>query len=104
MGVGTPSGAPVPLPGGGLLEDAAGNIVLPKLVEEGLVTLARAGGGSYARLGADDSDLDQLLAERDAGQSRRDDAQQADFWIDSGHWLLWPLMALALLAIRRGLS
>ncbi len=63
MGVGTPTGAPIPLPNGGFLKDDAGTIVMPGLDEEDLRELANATGGSYRRMQLDDSDLEFLLAE-----------------------------------------
>ena len=46
IGIGTLSGAPVPLPHGGFLKDADGTIVVPKLEVENLTALASAGGGA----------------------------------------------------------
>ena len=104
LGVGTPAGAPVPLPQGGFLQDGAGNIVLPKLDEAGLRALADAGGGRYATLGADRSDLAVVLGDvRLRGGVREGDehATSARFR-DRGPWLVLVLLPIALLAFRRG--
>ena len=45
MGVGTSTGAPIPLPRGGFLKDQAGTIVMPSLEEKGLRDIAAASGG-----------------------------------------------------------
>jgi Ca-activated chloride channel family protein len=58
LGVGTSKGAPVPLPQGGFLQDANGNIVLPRLAQAELEQLASAGGGRYVTLGNDRHDID----------------------------------------------
>jgi Ca-activated chloride channel homolog len=105
LGVGSSSGAPVPLPQGGFLQDAKGNIVLPRLDESGLRALASAGGGRYARMTTDRSDLASLL-ENDA--TRQDSAgldkgsAQSDRFRDRGPWLLILLLPLAVLGFRRG--
>lgn len=54
FGIGTPQGAPVPVPGdagsGGTKHDAEGNVVISRLHEDVLESLARATGGSYLRV------------------------------------------------------
>jgi Ca-activated chloride channel family protein len=105
LGVGSDSGAPVPLPQGGFLQDAQGNIVLPRLDEQGLRALAEAGGGHYARLSADRSDLGIVLGSHNAS---RDTAKATDSkalsarYRDRGPWLVLALLPLAMLAFRRG--
>ena len=82
-----------------------GNLVLPKLNASGLKQLAIAGGGQYQRLGVDDSDLHSLLAGLDdhhLDQSGETTAAVGERWREEGVWLLWPLLALAALAFRRG--
>ncbi len=105
LGVGSAQGAPVPLRGGGLLEDADGAIVMPQLNAAGLRELARNGGGDYATLSADGADLERLLSPPDGslGAARREDGRSTESWIESGPWLLPPLLLLGLLGLRRGL-
>ncbi|MCC5862937.1 MAG: VWA domain-containing protein [Gammaproteobacteria bacterium] len=62
LAVGTAEGGPIPLADGSLLRDRQGRIVMPTLDEAALRRLAAAGEGRFARLSADDSDLDHLLA------------------------------------------
>lgn len=105
LGIGSNAGAPVPLPQGGFLQDASGNIVLPRLDEAGLRELAQAGGGRYARLSTDGSDLDILLDEpRDKAGARQVDEDHAlsEHFRDRGPWFVLLLLPLALLAFRRG--
>src|ERR1700756_204822 len=61
IGVGSAQGAPVPLQQGGFLKNASGEIVLPKLDNAALMSLAQEGGGSFARVSNDASDLDNVL-------------------------------------------
>ncbi|MEZ5461379.1 VWA domain-containing protein [Dokdonella sp.] len=105
LGIGSGVGAPVPLPQGGFLQDAAGNIVLPRLDEAGLRALAEAGGGRYARMSTDGSDLEYLLdVQRDKSGARKvdDDHALSEHFLDRGPWFVLVLVPLALLAFRRG--
>lgn len=105
LGVGTETGAPIPMTGGGFFKDGQGNLVLPKLDEAGLRQLAAAGGGSYRRLSIDDSDLRGLLAGVDRHRLDRADKTTGKTgvrWREEGVWLLCPLALLASLAFRRG--
>ncbi len=106
LGVGTPGGAPVALAQGDFLKDSSGNVVLARLDETALRELASAGGGRYATLAADRSDVDALLpddARVDAAKSSDagDDAV-GNRWRDRGPWLLLALVPIALLGFRRG--
>lgn len=60
MGIGTPEGAPIPLPEGGYKTDSAGNVVLSRLNESALQDLALQTGGGYVRSVSGDLDLDQI--------------------------------------------
>ncbi|PLX86774.1 MAG: hypothetical protein C0618_08540 [Desulfuromonas sp.] len=105
LGIGTTDGAPIPQPGGGFYKDSAGQVVLPRLQEQGLSTLAAAGGGRYHRISIDDNDFRSLLS---GLESRRLDRAKAiknrlgDQWQEMGIWLLPPLALLTACAFRRG--
>ncbi|TVQ50136.1 MAG: VWA domain-containing protein [Gammaproteobacteria bacterium] len=104
LAVGTAEGGPIPLADGSLLRDRQGRIVMPTLDEAALRRLAAAGEGRFARLSADDSDLDHLLAPLEGRAPRaaiEAEARGAD-WLDRGPWLVLALLPLALLAFRRG--
>ncbi len=104
MGVGTASGAPIPLPRGGFLKDRDGTIVMPTLDEQPLRELAAAGGGRYMPLQIDNTDLDNLLAESPLPGREPTLAldRTADAWEDQGYLLILPLLPLALALFRRG--
>jgi len=100
---GTAQGAPVPLPQGGFLKSASGEIVLPKLDAQALGALADAGGGRYVDDLSDARSLDALLdlpMARD-GASQTSEATTAQF-LDRGPWLLLLLVPLAAVGFRRG--
>ncbi|MDX1655460.1 MAG: VWA domain-containing protein, partial [Candidatus Competibacteraceae bacterium] len=102
LGVGTPQGAPIPLPRGGYLQDADGNIVIPRLEEDRLQELAAAGGGRYARLSASGADLAVLLSPIPADPEAQRVDRNAERWYEEGVWLLPLLLPLGALAFRRG--
>ena len=107
LAVGTSQGAPVPIKGGGLLKDSAGNIVIPRVDHAAIKTLASLGGGRYWSMRADDSDI--LAINKTEGPELSGSFNQgertnlkADSWIDNGVWLLFPLALFGALGFRRG--
>ncbi len=102
LGVGTVEGAPIPRASGGFVTDNRGRIALPRLEERSLKALAAAGGGRFAVLTADDSDLDLLLADSVRQAASTDDTLATDQWREEGPWLLLLLLPIAALAFRRG--
>jgi Ca-activated chloride channel family protein len=103
LGVGTKDGAPIPRAGGGFVTDRSGNLAVPRLEESGLRRLAASGGGRYATMTADDSDIDALLSGETGPGAESDNALATDRWQEEGPWLLLLLVPLAAMAFRRGL-
>ena len=104
IGVGSAQGAPVPLQQGGFLKNGAGEIVLPKLDNGALAALAQEGGGSYAPISTDASDLDRVLGTLAAHSSDAAVSKEVTTtrYLDRGPWLAVLLLPLALLGFRRG--
>ena len=104
IGVGSEQGAPVPLVQGGFLKDASGDIVLPKLDNAVLATVARDGGGRYAPISTDANDLDRVLDDLAPHAVAESTLQQATTlrYRDRGPWLALLLLPLALSGFRRG--
>ena len=105
LGVGTAQGAPIPLKRGGILKDADGAIVIPKLDASALNALAQAGGGRFAAITVDDRDLAAVLAPGGGGswfEAADKTNLRADQWREEGVWLVLILLPLACLAFRRG--
>lgn len=103
FGVGTPEGAPVPLPDGGFLRDRAGTVVRPALDEAALRALAAAGGGHYERLTAETLPVERFAwRPQELSSAGADGTFRTDAWRDEGRWLVLLLLPLAALAFRRG--
>ncbi len=103
LGVGTREGAPIPRVSGGFITDNRGKIAVARLEERGLRDLAGAGGGRFAVLSPDDSDLEYLLSgEVRAAATASDESMASDQWREEGPWLVLLLLPLAALAFRRG--
>ena len=60
IGVGSADGQPIPMKGG-LLKDKEGNIVVTKLDEDTLRSIAEAGGGAYVHAGNDEFGLTPII-------------------------------------------
>jgi Ca-activated chloride channel family protein len=103
LGVGTSQGAPIPRAGGGFVTDRSGNIVVPRIEETALRSLAAAGGGRFTLLSADDSDINTLLSGEVGIASASDESLATDLWQEEGPWLLLLLVPMAAMAFRRGL-
>jgi len=104
VGIGTATGAPIPMPRGGFLKDRDGTIVMPGLDEQPLRQLANESGGHYLPIQIDNSDLDILLAESPLTGLEPTLAldRTADSWDDQGYLLILPLLPLVLALFRRG--
>lgn len=107
LGAGGETGAPVPLPKGGFLQDSKGNIVISKLAVPALRRLAEEGGGLYRTLTLDNSDVQAVLNFADSAAGAQDNGEEAagvqiERWEERGPWLLLAVVPLAALAFRRG--
>ncbi|AWV08364.1 tetratricopeptide repeat protein [Marilutibacter maris] len=89
--------------GGIMYRDVAGRTAVAGFDEASLRRVAGAGGGRYARLSSDASDL-RALAVLDGGgvEASPVAARGGSTWLDEGFWLIPPVMLLVLLAFRRG--
>ncbi len=105
LGIGTPEGAPIALPEGGFLKNAAGEIVLPRLESQALSELAQASGGRYHKLSINDDDIRYLLAplqNQHVDAAEKEAVLTTDQWQEEGPWLLLLILPIAALAFRRG--
>ena len=104
LAVGTSSGLPIPVTGGGLLKDSSGNVVVPGADLAALKKLAKIGGGLFTSLQSSNQDVEQLLAASPDVQlsDKQSNEQLSDEWQERGFWLLIGVLPLVLLAFRRG--
>jgi Ca-activated chloride channel family protein len=106
LGVGTPSGAPVPLPEGGFAE-RDGVQVSSRMDSRAYTELAHAGGGRFAPVADGDGDgmavYEQGMAQRPGDPVA---AAQVRAWRELYAWCLAPAILLLLLALfpRRALA
>lgn len=110
IGVGTPSGAPIPLPGGGqqnFLKDKSGQVVVTKLDEGLLNQIAAAGNGTYIRATTLRFGLEEIIAkineiDRKEYQAQMYSEYDDQFMYPTGLALFFLLLEL-LLQDRRNL-
>ncbi|TXH68763.1 MAG: VWA domain-containing protein [Thiothrix sp.] len=106
LGIGSVTGAPIPLANGGFLQDAHGKTVMPKLDVTSLKALAQAGNGVYATAGIGDADVNRLTSawESKAGEQNliSGGQRQVDTWVNAGVWLVLGILPLVALLFRRG--
>lgn len=102
VGVGTPEGSTLRLPGGGLKRDADGRLVVSRLHEEALEDLARATGGLYLRAASAAVDLAPVLRRIERMEKR---TLEADFLSTREERFQWPLaVAVAALLVHLAVS
>ena len=103
LAVGSPQGGAIMIPDFGLLKDQEDRLVQAQVPFQRLADLARDVGGQFTRMQFDDSDLTRLLPPAVATSERdQDDDKQLFQALDYGVYLLWLLVPLAALAVRRG--
>lgn len=96
LGIGTPEGGLVPTDDGRFVHDARGRVAKSRLHEQRLMALARATGGIYTRMQADDGDWHTLY---DEGIARtivrtRVASKERLRWRAAFEWVLLPGMMM----------
>ena len=104
LGVGTPAGAPIPLPYGGFLKDNRGGILIPKINSQDLKKLAENNQGVYQSLSHDERDINALvtLSDMPVADKTRELERTFDTWNDRGYLLIIFLLPFIISAFRRG--
>lgn len=105
LGFGSTDGAPVQLANGELLKNNQGAVILPKVPQQQLASLAKRHKGIYANASIDGQGLQQILAQ--APLTALDSAEQlqqikGDQWQDGAIYLVWLLLPLLLWQRRSG--
>lgn len=103
-GIGTPEGAPIPLPSGGFLKNNSGEIVVARVDESTLSEAATRMQGVYVPFSNDKLDIETIShfgIEQDQLQ-RQENSKVFDQWLERGHWLVLFIIPFAALSFRRG--
>ena len=106
LAVGTEQGAPMVQPDGRFFKDSKGQVIMPPLEWDNLQQLAAATSAKIKRLSNNDQDITSLLASFSLATHYKKDEDENmlfDQWLDSGYWLLLPLLILSLGAFRKGI-
>lgn len=90
LGIGTPDGAPIPVEGGGFKKDASGNVVVSKLDEDRLRSLAEGTGGAYVRAVASEEDVRLIYEQEIRGklQAAERGVRDRKIWHERYQWPL----------------
>lgn len=108
LGIGSEKGSSIPIDSSDsrnalLLEDKQGNIVISKLNSRILQSITDEGKGDYFQLTNQNSHLHQLLKHYKTNQHMQiSDNQTLKYWINSGIWLIFPLIIMTLILFRKG--
>jgi len=106
LGVGTLEGSSIPLDfvnqPGRKLQDNEGDLIIAKLDESRLQTIAEIGHGSYATLSLDGRDLASVLPAAAVDEDATVSDRRFDAWVDVGPYLVLLLLPLVVFAFRRG--
>ena len=89
--------------GGAIMNNGVAEVI--RFDAEPLQELARAGGGAFSKLTADDADLNRLIPEITASgdfDPMESSAGGVERWVEHGVWLIPIIAVLAAFAFRRG--
>jgi Ca-activated chloride channel family protein len=103
LSVGTPDGAPIKLTNGQLLKDSSGAIVIPRLDNASLQTLAGITNGAFSPITADEQDIKLIMQVADTllADATKLNTLQGDDWYELGPYLLLPIIFIALIYSRK---
>ncbi|MBU3950489.1 MAG: VWA domain-containing protein, partial [Proteobacteria bacterium] len=99
IGVGDPTGAPIPDADGGFKKDGQGNIILSRVDDKGLEKIAALTNGRYVRSVAGNMDLDQIYTQDILNTMERKTLTQGKkkVWEQRFQWFLFPCILLLLI-------
>ncbi len=103
LGVGTEQGAPIPRGEMGFVKDSKGNVVITKVDIANLGKQAKASGGIFSLITADDADLQSILScLKTSEMTNAADASIYKKDKDMGVWLVLLALPLAAFILRQG--
>lgn len=103
LGVGTASGAPIPLDNGSMLQDQ-GHTVIAKMNTTTMQALTSSLGGLYVPYRGDGKDIDTILSHTQSVSALTESqgGQTVTEHANNGYWIVLILLVPALLLFRRG--
>jgi len=104
LAIGTEQGAPLVQPDGRFFKDSKGQVIMPELEWDNLKALADQSNGRIRALTGSDSDIQYLTNIKNLSQEYQETEESVEFdqWFDSGYWLIFPALLLALISFRKG--
>jgi Ca-activated chloride channel family protein len=102
LGIGTPQGSPIPIAGGEFKRDENGKVVITRLHEETLESLARATGGDYLRVTSAATDPGAILRQIDRLEKRTLETETVTTREERFQWPLLLAAAALLLQLAVG--
>lgn len=99
LGFGTPEGKPIPLGDGSFIKNSRDEIVVSKLNEQALSSLAKDTGGLYYRARLNDSDLRSILTEVAGSHPGITKEKTVRIYNELGPFFLWLPAILILLSL-----
>ncbi len=105
LAVGTEQGAPIVKPDGHFFKDAKGQVIMPTLEWDNLQQLSQATGARLTKISSADADINYLIGESalESDFEQQEKTVEFDQWLDSGYWLIVPLLFLSLTLFRKGM-
>ncbi len=105
LAVGTAQGAPIVKPDGHFFKDANGQVIMPTLEWDNLQQLSQATDARLTKISSTDNDIDYLIGSNslESDFEQQEKTVEFDQWLDSGYWLILPLLILSLTLFRRGM-
>ncbi len=102
LGIGTPQGSPIPVGGGDFKRDESGKVVITRLHEETLESLARTTGGAYLRVASPAADPGAILRQIDRLEKRTLETETVTTREERFQWPLLLAAAALLLQLAVG--
>jgi Ca-activated chloride channel family protein len=96
IGIGSPEGAPIKI-GGELVKDEKGEMVVSRLNEELLQTIAQKGNGGYIRASNAEFGLSEIVNEIEKMEKTELSTLRFDEYNEQFYWILWVVLGLLLL-------
>ena len=96
IGIGSPKGAPIQI-GGEFVKDEKGEMVVSRLNEKLLQTIAEKGNGGYIRASNAEFGLSEIVDEIEKMEKSELSTLRFDEYNEQFYWILWVVLGLLLL-------